>query len=699
MRHTPSQSTPNSEPSDVVSSDLVRLWLCRAILRTQIRHAILEGDSEEGKRSARDTVLHALGFDSRSSGGTGLESQIKELSIILEAKTDLEDGTIFRNVKLLGRRLGLSELDQRLLVLRVLLRLSEGLWALLAGMIKQWTDLRTFRILGAILAVPESAIERALSPEGTLVRSGLLTVDEMLTDHFVEKIHLHVGLINALSRPHRTISSLMSFLVSPARPGTLVIADYPHLKEEIALAIAYLKAAGTERRKGVNLLLHGAPGTGKTELACTIAKALGWTLYDIHGKQIGQRVFDGRARLGGLLMAQGLLRRSRRSAILFDEIEDVLNPPKHDDNDAYQIKQFVNQFMEDNPTPTFWITNNPGRLDAAYLRRFDLVIAVDEPPRSVKRKILADACEGIEVSSAWLDRQADVPRLTPALISRMTQVARLATNDESEAFTASFQLLRDQHFRARQSRFEESDLAQPLEYDLAAVNASCDPAGLARQLRQVGMARLLFHGAPGTGKTAYARELAREIDRPLQPKLASDLLAPHLGETEQRIREAFAQARRDSAVLLLDEADSFLQRREHAVRSWEITQVNEFLSQLERFNGVVVCTTNFLDTLDAAAMRRFDVKVEFRYLRPDQRIRLFENLCQRLAISILPDELPEIETRLNCMHTLTPGDYATVSRLIGLVQEHPDALGVVTALSEEQRYKAPASGKSIGFVA
>lgn len=72
----------------------------------------------------------------------------------------------------------------------------------------------------------------------------------------------------------------------------------------------------------------------------------------------------------------------------------------------------------------------------------------------------------------------------------------------------------------------------------------------------------------------------------------------------------------DDSVLLLDEADSFLRDRTSAQRSWEVTQVNELLTQMERFEGLFICSNNLIDRLDSASIRRFDFKIMLSYLKP-----------------------------------------------------------------------------------
>ena len=146
---------------------------------------------------------------------------------------------------------------------------------------------------------------------------------------------------------------------------------------------------------------------------------------------------------------------------------------------------------------------------------------------------------------------------------------------------------------------------------------------------------------------------------PLLIKRASDLTSMWVGESEKNIARAFRQAERERALLLIDEVDSFLQDRRSAQRSWEVSLVNEMLTQMESFHGVFIASTNLMEGLDKAALRRFDLKVRFDFLRPDQAMRLYEMYCQSMGLG---NPLPEHMSRLIRLRTLTPGDFATVVR-------------------------------------
>jgi SpoVK/Ycf46/Vps4 family AAA+-type ATPase len=107
-----------------------------------------------------------------------------------------------------------------------------------------------------------------------------------------------------------------------------------------------------------------------------------------------------------------------------------------------------------------------------------------------------------------------------------------------------------------------------------------------------------------------------------------------VGGTEKAIAEAFAQAEDSDAILLLDEADSLFLNREHSQHSWERSQTNELLTQMEAYSGVLICCTNLLKNLDSAVLRRFTFKVAFRPLTEEGHIALFKRYFPSASLSL-----------------------------------------------------------------
>lgn len=123
--------------------------------------------------------------------------------------------------------------------------------------------------------------------------------------------------------------------------------------------------------------------------------------------------------------------------------------------------------------------------------------------------------------------------------------------------------------------------------------------------------RLLFYGVSGTGKTEFARYIADKLGKKINVKRVSDIFGCFVGDNEKNIAQAFREAEASGDILLFDEADSFFSDRENAHQTWERNTVNEFLTQMEEFSGILICTTNLKQILDPAINRRFHILCEF----------------------------------------------------------------------------------------
>lgn len=169
-------------------------------------------------------------------------------------------------------------------------------------------------------------------------------------------------------------------------------------------------------------------------------------------------------------------------------------------------------------------------------------------------------------------------------------------------------------------------------------------------------------------------------------KKASDLISMYVGETEQNIAKAFKEAKDKKALLIFDEADSFLQSRTNAQRSWEITQVNEMLTWMESHPYPFVCTTNFMDTLDEASLRRFTFKIKFKYMTTEQVKLGFKHFFNKY-----------VDIDFAKIKGLTAGDFATVKKKINFLGTD-DIRELKQMLEDEVKVKKSKELKnSIGF--
>ena len=177
-------------------------------------------------------------------------------------------------------------------------------------------------------------------------------------------------------------------------------------------------------------------------------------------------------------------------------------------------------------------------------------------------------------------------------------------------------------------------------------------------------------------------------------KRASDLLDMYVGGTERNIAEAFAQAEQDKAILMIDEIDSFLQDRRNARQSWEVSHVNEMLTQMESFPGIFIASTNLMDGLDQASLRRFDLKARFGYLSREQAWQLFCKHCEALGLDA---ESSNVRMQLYELPNLTPGDFAAVIRQ-SRFNPLNSAEDFARVLSREVTLKEKPQGQRIGFI-
>lgn len=144
------------------------------------------------------------------------------------------------------------------------------------------------------------------------------------------------------------------------------------------------------------------------------------------------------------------------------------------------------------------------------------------------------------------------------------------------------------------------------------------------------------------------------------------------------------------------EADTFLLDRSGASRSWEVTQVNEFLTQLEQFRGVFFATTNRMKSLDSAVLRRFSLKLEFGYLNSEQRVTAFRNYFTQLLQSSGGINA-ELSSAPAPMKYLTPGDFAVVRQVCQFQIKPPTQESLVAHLEAEMRMKPVNAKPTIGF--
>lgn len=590
---------------------------------------------------------------------------MRKLSSEAEKKhrTAVVPSGLARNIEQLARLVGLSETDCRILEFVVLIH-NERLLDDMADTLGQLSTTRVFHVLAALLGLTESEVRDALGPHAILSRSGLVSIDRSGSAYLRGKLELlSATFADRILTADADPVTLLRDTVSVGVPAHLTIADYSHISRVLAILRPYLRHSRDSGRKGVNIFLHGQPGTGKSQLAKVLAQELGCELFEVASEDTDGDPVAGERRLRAFRAAQSFFAQ-RRAMILFDEVEDVFNDGNGifgRKSTAQLRKAWINRALEENAVPTLWVANSLDGLDPAFIRRFDMVFELPVPPQSQRAHIIAQACSGL-LDDERIARIAESAALAPAIVARAASVVRPVC-DELGALEAAkaIELLIDNTLQAQGHASLRSGDANrlPEQYNPALTSADADLMQLADGLSHARSGRICLYGPPGTGKTAWARWLATALGMPLIVRRASDLMSKWVGESEKNIARAFLQAADEGAVLLIDEVDSFLQDRRGASHSWEVTQVNEMLTQMESFGGIFIASTNLMQDLDQAALRRFDLKVKFDFLESEQAQQLLQSYCAGLA---LPAAGPDDIIQVGLCRQLTPGDFAAVAR-------------------------------------
>ena len=203
---------------------------------------------------------------------------------------------------------------------------------------------------------------------------------------------------------------------------------------------------------------------------------------------------------------------------------------------------------------------------------------------------------------------------------------------------------------------------EKIKFDFGMVNCNSNLKDLTKKLKTSKQTNygILLYGESGCGKSYFGQYLAQELGMPVIKKRASDLIDKFVGQTERNIKEAFKEAKQKKAVLLFDEADSFLFDRKYAQRDFECASTNELLTQMEDHPYPFIMTTNLKEKIDKASLRRFLFKIKYDYMTENNIVSGVKTYFGK-EFSLTKEQLKELKY-------ITAGDFKTAKRKMDVLE-------------------------------
>lgn len=683
---------------DYEINNLITLWLCRSLVCREISNTELD------KIKENHDALKRLGVDISASGDLTLQGlreiankKAKEMVKITKSNS----GVFFTNFNFLCDQLALNPVERDVLLFAILTKVKKTFSAHLT-LFGDFTSAYIVNSLSLILNTPPQNINKALDGNSVLKRSGIIGYD--YSDVFFTSCCLEIvdGLQYILFQIFKTQNDIMVNFISYVNKPTTTLKDFSYLGEDLTIINNYIAGALKSRVVGVNILLYGLPGTGKTELAKVIASTQKVELFDLRKNVSTSKVASGEHRLSAYRLTQELLSSNKRSMILFDEIEDIFNYNRGSFGlsvPSSNKKSLINNVLETNKVPAIWISNEIRQIDPAFIRRFDYVLHVPIPEKETRMNIINKQLSKYNLPEKYINELADNEYITNAHFIRAKKIIDTSKIIKRKYIANAMTKLINNTLLSDEKKISIKSDRNTSTYNIDYIDTSEDVSNIIDVISDGEGARLCLHGVPGTGKTAFAKYLTNELNRPLHFARSSDILGKYIGETEKNIASLFENGKKDNGIILLDEADSLMSLRSGNMKSWEVSQVNEMLSRLEEYEGVFIATTNRLEFLDPAMLRRFDLTVEFMILSNKKKWKVFSDVIKTLNLKMKKSDVDVVKQRLYSLVDLTVSDFFNVKRKVERFDKNPSIDGFIKKLENVVGLKSLDSSKPIGFMA
>ncbi len=455
----------------------------------------------------------------------------------------------------------------------------------------------------------------------------------------------------------------------------------------------------------VHILVYGPPGTGKSTFARGLARKLCKDSVEVMGFERP----SVKHRQAALEACMHMTANETDRIVVVDEADHLLSQGiSAMVSGSAADKTWVNSVLERPKSRCIWVVNQTSDIHPAIKRRFTYSLEMGLPKKESREKIIFRVLRKHKIKShfnaAQISELAENYLVSPGNIEQAASTASLWSSSKVECIRVFKDSLNSKLKLAGapvpKIKLESKvsipfmskglNISMPFDRLIKMTTRYSnkwknDPTAVLPAMN------LLFHGVPGTGKTVLAKQLAKELDRPLLIIRGSDVLDKYFGETEKKIVQVFNEARQKEGILLLDEIDSLLADRTRAVRSWEVSQVNELLTQMEHGPAIMIAATNNIQKIDKASMRRFLSRVEFSPLQSAQVIDVYNKIFQPLVGRA---KLTRFQMKqLQSMKSLTTAELVRIRQRLELLCDKTDHTSILEEfISERPQQSSQAAG-------
>lgn len=387
--------------------------------------------------------------------------ELKEILIQKSKKLKYKSSKIEDKITLVSDLYGLNKVEQEFLKYYILETITPCIKQI--GYLIGYPD--KFGVIGVFLLNLKSwaanKIRKQMVKKGIFIKQGPVEYN----------IFLNPKILEIFENPDiRTKTQIKTILLGKNQKSELNWKDFDHLDKERDITLNILTSAIENNTKGINILLYGTVGTGKTQFAKVIANKAKIDMYAVSAEFMDKEA-SRKDRLSDFASKQTVLSRVEKSCILFDEAEDVMNRGFIDFGSA--SKAYLNNLIEDTPVPIFWTTNNIYDVDPAFLRRMTYSIPFEKLTDEIrlniwKRVIRKNKFKVDNKKLVELNNNYDIP---PSLIANAVETTKMinGTQDDFEVFVENVaQVMTKKKNVKKKKEFEMKD------YDDKLVNTDLD---------------------------------------------------------------------------------------------------------------------------------------------------------------------------------------------------------------------------------